>query len=102
MTYTIRFLPEIVDDTIAGYQWYEAKSSGLGEEFLQVFFACTQEISDNPLLSPKIFGEFRRRLIRKFPFVLYYQIDRKTIVVFGLFHCARGPLFIQKQLNNRE
>jgi len=32
MTYELRFLPEVEEDVIAGYLWYEAKSSGLGED----------------------------------------------------------------------
>ncbi len=27
MTYELRFLPEVEDDAIAGYLWYEGKSS---------------------------------------------------------------------------
>jgi hypothetical protein len=40
MRYTIRFLPEVEEDIIAGYAWYEKKASGLGEEFLRMFYAC--------------------------------------------------------------
>ncbi|NOR05319.1 MAG: hypothetical protein GQ575_03310 [Deltaproteobacteria bacterium] len=29
MTYTIRFLPEVEEDVIAGYAWYEEKAPGL-------------------------------------------------------------------------
>ncbi len=28
------FFPEVEEDVFGGYLWYEAKSSGLGEEFL--------------------------------------------------------------------
>jgi hypothetical protein len=31
MTHTLRFLPEVEEDVIGGYVWYEAKSLGLGE-----------------------------------------------------------------------
>ncbi len=34
MTYSLHFLPGVKEDVIAGYTWYEAKSPGLGEEFL--------------------------------------------------------------------
>ncbi len=34
MTYILHFLPEVEEDVIAGYLWYEGKSSGLGEDFL--------------------------------------------------------------------
>jgi len=52
MTYTLRFLPEVEDDVIAGYAWYEEKAPALGEEFLRIldkeivvfgFFHCARD-----------------------------------------------------------
>ena len=39
MTYTLRFLPEVEEDVVSGYVWYEEKAPGLGEELLRVFYA---------------------------------------------------------------
>ena len=39
MTYTLHFLPDVEEDVIAGYSWYEGKSAELGEDFLRVFYA---------------------------------------------------------------
>jgi len=50
MTYNLRFLPEVEEDVIAGYVWYEGKSPGLGEEFLRMFYASAGELPRNPLL----------------------------------------------------
>ena len=101
MTYSLRFLPDVEEDAIGGYAWYGAKSPGLGEEFLRVFYACASEINRNPLLSPKIYGEFRRRLLRRFPYAIYFMTKEDQVVVIGLFHCARDPRTIRKQLKNR-
>jgi len=54
MTYILRFLPEVEEDVIAGYKWYEEKSSGLGEEFLRMFYAYSVELPRNPLLYPNV------------------------------------------------
>jgi toxin ParE1/3/4 len=101
MTYTLRFLPEVEEDVIGGYVWYETKSPGLGEEFLRVFYACVGEIPRNPLLYPKVHGEFRRRLLRRFPYAIYFSIEGNTIIVFGAFHCARDPRTIGAKLRDR-
>ncbi len=71
MTRNIRLLPEVEDDVIRGYAWYEAKLPSLGEEYLRMFYACVSEISKNPLLYPKVYSEFRRRLLRRFPYAIY-------------------------------
>jgi len=102
MTYALRFLPEVEEDVIGGYIWYEAKSPGLGEEFLRMFYACVGEIPKNPLLWAKVYSEFRRRLLRRFPYAIYFMIKDDQIVVFGLFHCARDPRIIRMKLRDRE
>ena len=102
MTYSLLFLPEVEEDVIAGYVWYEGKSPGLGEEFLRMFYACAGELPRNPLLYPKVHKEFRRRLLRRFPYAIYFTVEDDQIIVFGLFHCARDPRTVQKELQDRE
>ena len=102
MTYTLRFLPDVEEDVISGYVWYETKSPGLGEEFLRIFYACANEIPWNPLLYPKVYSYFRRRLLRRFPYAVYFMIKDGQIIVFGLFHCARDPRTIRTKLQDRE
>jgi len=102
MTYTLRFLPEVEEDVIGGYAWYEEKSPGLGEDFLRMFYASASEILWNPLLCQKVYKEFRRRLLRRFPYAIYFMIEYEQITVFGLFHCARNPRTIRTKLRDRE
>ena len=102
MTFALRFLPEVEDDVINGYLWYEEKSRGLGEDFLRMFYASANEILCNPLLHPKVSQDFRRRLLRRFPYAIYFTIENGQIIVFGLFHCARNPQFVKTTLQNRE
>lgn len=102
MIYTLHFLPEVEDDVIGGYLWYEAKSPGLGEEFLRMFYAYAGELSRNPSIYSKVYKEFRRRLLRRFPYAIYFTIKDDQIIVFGLFHCARHPSAIKRRLRNRD
>lgn len=102
MTHTLRFLGEVEDDAAAAYAWYEARSRGLGEEFLRMFYARAGEIPQNPLLYPVAYGHFRRCLLRRFPYAVYFRVEGTEVVVFGLFHCARDPRAIRKKLQDRE
>jgi toxin ParE1/3/4 len=101
MTYNLRFFSEVEEDVVSSYAWYEEKSDGLGEDFLRMFYASTAAILRNPLLSPKVLGEFRRRLLQRFPFAIYFTVERDEIIVFGLFHCARDPRSITLELHER-
>jgi len=102
MKYRLRFLPIVEDDTISAYNWYEHKSRGLGEEFLRMFYARSSEIPRNPMLYRKVHGEFRRRLLRRFPYAIYFKVVKNEVIIFGLFHCARNPQTIQSKLKGRD
>jgi plasmid stabilization system protein ParE len=101
MTYALRFLPEVEEDVISGHVWYEEKSPGLGEELLRTFYARAGEIPRNPLLYAKVYGRFRRRLLRRFPYAIYFTVEGNEIIVYGLFHCARDPHAIRMILRDR-
>lgn len=101
MNYSIRFRPEVEYDALNGYHWYEDKSLGLGEEFLRVFYANALGLVRNPFIYRKVYKNFRRRLLRRFPYAIYFVIENHTIIVFGLFHTARNPKMIEKILNDR-
>ena len=102
MSYALRFLPQVEADARQGRTWYEAKAPGLGEEFLRVFYACSEELGRNPQVYPKVHREFRRRLLRRFPYAIYFRIKGDQVVVFGLFHCARDPRRLRRELRARQ
>jgi len=85
----------------ARVRWYQSKSPGLGEEFLETFYRRAGELPGNPLLYARVYEDFRRQLLPRFPFALYFIIRQNEIVVFGLFHCARDPRRIISELRNR-
>ena len=101
MNCTLRFLPEVEDDGVAAYTWYEKNVPGLGDEFLRTFYTATEKLVENPFLYPTLHTKFRRRLLPRFPYAMYYSIDGNQIIVLGLFHCARDPHGVQTTLQNR-
>lgn len=54
MTLRLQFLPEVEEDIMTGYLWYEEKTVGLGEEFLRVFYAEISAIRAMPARFPVI------------------------------------------------
>ena len=102
MTHVLRFLSAVETDLLHGRMWYESKAPGLGEEFWRVFYACCEELARNPQSYVRIHRDFRRRLLRRFPYAIYYRIEGDCVVVFGLFHCARDPRRVHRQLGDRQ
>jgi hypothetical protein len=101
MTMRLHFLPEVEEDVMAGYFWYEEKATGLGEEFLRVFYAEAGAIRAMPHRFTSVNREVRRCLLRRFPYAIYFKCETEEITVIGLFHCARDPIVIHDALANR-
>ena len=101
MIFKIRFVPEIEEDLISGFTWYEDKARGLGEEFLRIFYASSNYLARNPLIYKEVYGDFRRLLLRRFPYAVYFVIENDEVIVVGLFHCARSPRKIKDNLSKR-
>lgn len=95
------FLPEVEEDIVAAYIWYEEKSKGLGEDFLRIFYAGSTEMARTPNIYSKVYKNFHRKLLKRFPYAIYFIVERKTIIVYGLFHCARNPYLIKEKISNR-
>jgi toxin ParE1/3/4 len=84
------------DDSIA---WYESQRQGLGREFRAAIEQYFERIADNPERLPKVRGEVRRAVVlRRFPFVIHFLIEKERIVILSVFHTSREP----EQLKHRQ
>jgi len=101
MTCALRFLPEVEEDLIAGYRWYEEKAPGIGEDFLRSFFNRAAGIQRNPMLYPQVYRDFRRCLLRRFPYGIYFKMEGSDVIVIGVFHCARDPGSLGQRFRER-
>ena len=80
------------------YAWYEAQCAGLGVDFLDQFAVTLQSIAAFPEANPVVFMDFRRALLRRFPFGAFYLVDANLIVVSAVYHLARDPRTIRSGL----
>lgn len=64
---------------------------GLGFEFARAVDAAASSAMRMPLAYPRIGGEFRHVLLRKFPYSLIYRVSSEELVVVSCFHHRRRP-----------
>jgi plasmid stabilization system protein ParE len=96
------YTPEAEQDVVDAYNWYEACEPGLGEEFLRCVEACVLTIQRHPHLYPKAVDQFRRALVRRFPFEVFYELADDRITVYSVFHCSRDPQKWRSRLGHSE
>jgi plasmid stabilization system protein ParE len=83
--------PEAQHDVDESYSWYEDRRPGLGEEFLSCVDACIQAISRRPELYAKVHEEYRRALVRRFPYAIFYEYTSGKVIVYSIFHTSQDP-----------
>jgi plasmid stabilization system protein ParE len=85
------FSPEVQQDIDEAYGWYEDRRLGLGEDFLGCVDACIQVICRMPELYAKAHDEYRRALVRRFPYAIFYEYTGGKVFIYSIFHTSRDP-----------
>ena len=85
------FAPEAELDIAEAYAWYEARRVGLGEDFLSSVDACVENIRRQPDMFPLIHEGYRRSMIRRFPYAVFYEHAETTVTIYSVFHTSRDP-----------
>lgn len=85
------FRPEAELEVLEAQIWYEQQASGLGFEFARAVDAAVSSMVRNPLAHARIEGEFRRIILRRFPYSLIYLLKSTEIIVISCFHHRREP-----------
>ena len=78
-------------DIAEAYVWYEDRRTGLGEEFLSSVEACMEGVRRHPETHPIVHDAYRRALIRRFPYGVFYGREEETVIVYAVFHTSRDP-----------
>jgi plasmid stabilization system protein ParE len=71
--------------------YYEAQEPGLGDAFLDDIEQALSSIQQFPQLWSVYNGEYRRYLLKRFPYGLVYRIDEARILIVAVAHLHRKP-----------
>jgi toxin ParE1/3/4 len=89
--------PEAESDIYEAYAYYETRSAGLGERFLDSIESALHGIRDNPRRFPEVLHDsqtpVRRGLTRGFPFGIYFVLTEsdQLISVIACMHARQEP-----------
>jgi plasmid stabilization system protein ParE len=83
--------PEALKETDDAYGWYEEKEPGLGFRFLHDLETAYAAIARWPETYQPVGGGFRRALMGKYPYAVFFEFNKNLVVVHPVFHCSRNP-----------
>ncbi len=71
--------------------YYNEQVLGLGYEFEEEIVVLLELIKENPLLFPVKFAHIHEAVVKRFPFVINYEISEKQVIVSAIFHVKQNP-----------
>jgi len=78
-------------DLAEAFDWYEARSTGLGHEFLRAVRLVFATIARAPEQYPIALDDIRKAPLRRFPYIVYYVVFPRGVSVIAVMHGRRDP-----------
>lgn len=96
----VALAPVQVDVQLA-YDYFAQRLSGAGDAFLERYFATTDRIRQYPEMFPVKFDDYRRALVPKCAFAIYYFLEPNRAVIAALVGARRHPRLIRDFVRHR-
>lgn len=93
----IELLAAAAADVQDAFRWYEHRRVGLGAEFIGCLDAALAEIQRAPDAQHLVHRDVRRKLMRRFPYGVFYRREPTRILVVAVFHCSQSPSLLKKR-----
>ncbi|MEO5714095.1 MAG: hypothetical protein ABIT37_11460 [Luteolibacter sp.] len=98
----IRILPAVLMDLAEAAAWYDEKGHvGLGERLISAFYASLPKIERSGEAYRVTYLDFRKVIIRPFPYSVYFRRHDAIWVVVLVIHAAREPSLAHSLLRDR-
>jgi len=79
-------------DLSLAFEWYEEQRIGLGLEFLDCVESSIKNVLQTPDLYAKQYADFRRVLTSRFPFSIFYTIEKNNVIIIhAIFDNRQDP-----------
>ena len=93
---------ELIDsaerDLLDGFEFYESQSRGLGDYFLDSLFSDIESLYLYAGIHAFHF-KYHRLLSKRFPFAIYYRMQKHVIRIYAILDCRRNPARIRNRLS---
>ena len=91
MSYALEIQQEAVSDIQEAFEWYEIQKAGLGFEFIEEVENALANISEHPKFYTAINRFFRRIKIKRFPYLIIYEIENDLVIINSVPHARKKP-----------
>jgi hypothetical protein len=93
----IEILDEAREDLIQGFHFYESREPGLGSYFIDCLFSDVDSLLVHAGIHQVVYA-YHRCLSKRFPFAIYYSVEKQLVRVHAVLDCRRNPSWTRKRL----
>src|ERR1017187_538514 len=94
----IEILDQAAEDLVEGFHFYEAQETGLGSYFLTNLYGDIESLRLYGGIHRQAYKHYHRLLSKRFPFAVFYTVQRETIFIRAVVDCRRDPAWIRARL----
>ncbi len=95
----IELHPEADAELIEAAVFYESRVNGLGESFLAEFDGLKLLLQANPKIGVPENEVFRRVVLNRFPYSIFYSLEPNLIWILAVAHQRRRPHYWLERLS---
>jgi plasmid stabilization system protein ParE len=81
--------PEAERDLAEARDWYRREDTRLGDDFLNAVACAMRRLEEGPKRERLYYLNFRRIILRRFPYKIFYQVIGDRVVVFRVLHAKQ-------------
>jgi toxin ParE1/3/4 len=86
------FKGDVYTDVVEAVDWYAHRQEGFADEFLSELKTTLSRVRENPRQFERVWKNTRHALVKRFPYVVYFQLMKNDeIVVVAVLHTSRNP-----------
>ena len=89
--FSVELAPGAEADIREAFAWYRERNALIAEAFRAEVFDSIDRIVEAPLARPADEGGIRKRVLRRFPYSVIYEIQAGTATVLAVAHHRRRP-----------
>jgi plasmid stabilization system protein ParE len=91
MRFRLTLRPEAYEEFREGIAWYAHQKKGLGKRFAAAVHEVLKRLRRMPRIHGFAVDDVRRAIVTGFPYVEYYRVEGKDVIVIAIFYSKRDP-----------
>jgi len=95
--YSVVLAPQAEDDVREAYFWYRERSASAAESFRTEVFAAIDAIARAPLVRLPDESGNRKRMLKRYPYFIFYDVLDEVVTVLAVAHHRRRPGYWQPE-----